>query len=148
MLRSPPAAADNNDADEDAGKIMEMIKKENNASDSKGLRSTRGGKGTPLWMAPEVIKETLARNGWKKADIWSVGCTIIEMATGKPPWSQYSNAVTAMYHIACMEDPPTLPETMTSEGKRFLESCFHRDPSKRGEVSSMLMHPWIMASSR
>jgi len=134
--------------DEDTDKIMEMIKNENDKAGNKGLRSTRGVKGTPLWMAPEVIKETLARNGWKKADIWSVGCTIIEMATGKPPWSQYSNAVTAMYHIACTEDPPTLPESMTSEGIRFLESCFQREPSKRGEVSSILMHPWIMASGR
>jgi serine/threonine protein kinase len=116
--------------------------------DETSLRSTKGAKGTPLWMAPEVIKENLARNGWKKADIWSVGCTVIEMATGKPPWSQYSNAVTAMYHIACMNDPPIFPANMTTEGKAFLEGCFQRDPHKRGEVSSLLINPWIMGRGR
>lgn len=44
--------------------------------------------GTPLWTAPEVLRNDVpdAEASWEKADIWSVGCTVVEMATGRTPW--------------------------------------------------------------
>ena len=48
-------------------------------------------KGTPYWMAPEVITQT---GHGRQADLWSVACTVLEMATGRPPWStQYPSQV-------------------------------------------------------
>jgi serine/threonine protein kinase len=44
-----------------------------------------------------VIKQT--GHGWQ-ADIWSVACTVIEMATGKPPWHEFSTSISALFHIA------------------------------------------------
>jgi mitogen-activated protein kinase kinase kinase 3 len=49
--------------------------------------SMKSFKGSPSWMAPEVISNS---NGYRfSVDLWSLGCTILEMATAKPPWSQY-----------------------------------------------------------
>lgn len=53
-----------------------------------GNKSVRG---TPYWMAPEVITQT---GHGRQADLWSVACTVLEMATGRPPWSsQYPSQV-------------------------------------------------------
>eukprot|EP00954_Amorphochlora_amoebiformis_P018002 1322993-Amorphochlora_amoeboformis.AAC.1 len=54
-------------------------------------------RGTPYWMAPEVIKQT---GHGRQADIWSLGCTVLEMLTGKPPWSHFKTADAALFHIA------------------------------------------------
>lgn len=81
-------------------------------------------RGTPYWMAPEVIKQT---GHGRPADIWSLACTVIEMATGKPPWSNlYSQPVSAMFHIASSKDPPKLPDHLSPEAKDFLMLCFNR----------------------
>ncbi|KAJ1460277.1 kinase-like domain-containing protein, partial [Pelagophyceae sp. CCMP2097] len=105
--------------------------------------ATGGAKGTPLWMAPEVIKDVPKAQGWRKADVWSVGCTVIEMATGRPPWSQYSNPVTAMYHIACVEELPDMPQSLSEDGHQFLWLCFQREPKRRPESSSLLLQPFV-----
>lgn len=41
--------------------------------------------GSVFWMAPEVVKQS---GHTRKADIWSVGCLVVEMLTGEHPWAQ------------------------------------------------------------
>ncbi|KAH8085052.1 MAP kinase kinase kinase [Aureococcus anophagefferens] len=67
-----------------------------------------GLKGTPRWMAPEVIKGQIAGtlDGWVLADVWSMGCTMVEMVTGEMPWPMFPNPMAAMYHIADGKAPP------------------------------------------
>lgn len=64
-----------------------------------------GLKGTPQWMAPEVIRGTQQSSGWTRADVWSVGCTAVEMMTASLPYAEYEHPMTAMYHIANGESP-------------------------------------------
>lgn len=90
------------------------------ATVGSGSKSIRG---TPYWMAPEVIKQT---GHGRPADIWSLACTVIEMATGKPPWSTYTAPVAAMFQIASSKDPPPLPDNLSPEAKDFLLLCFNR----------------------
>ena len=80
-------------------------------------------KGTPYWMAPEVIKQT---GHGRQADIWSVGCTVIEMLTGKPPWVQFNTQVSALFHIASSKDPPKMPDDVSTAGSTFLLQTFAR----------------------
>ncbi|KAF8272970.1 kinase [Lactarius quietus] len=62
--------------------------------------------GTPMYMSPEVIKnDTSGRHG--AMDIWSMGCVVLEFATGKKPWSHLDNEWTIMYHIECLNVDPT-----------------------------------------
>ena len=101
-------------------------------------------KGTPSWMAPEVIREQGSGSiSWRKADVWSLACTTLEMVTGKPPWSQFSNSVTILYHIACQETLPQYPGDASVELYSLLNLCLQRDPTKRPDPSSLLLHPFV-----
>lgn len=105
-----------------------------------GSAGCKSIKGTPYWMAPEVIKQT---GHGRPADIWSVACTVIEMATGKPPWSNYNAPVAAMFHIASSKDPPPIPDHLSPEAQDFLRLCFNRVPTERPNASRLLKHPFI-----
>jgi hypothetical protein len=97
-------------------------------------------KGTPYWMAPEVIKQS---GHGRQADIWSVACTVIEMATGKPPWSQFGSQVSAMFAIASSKGPPTIPEHVSPDCKDFLYLCFNRNWRERPQAATLLQHPFV-----
>ncbi|XP_076113862.1 uncharacterized protein LOC143082178 isoform X1 [Mytilus galloprovincialis] len=97
-------------------------------------------KGTPYWMAPEVVNET---GHGKKSDIWSVGCTVFEMATRKPPWSDM-NPMAAIFAIGCDRPVPELPERFTLEARDFVNSCLTRDQSKRLSATQLLHHEFLI----
>ncbi|MCD9561343.1 hypothetical protein HAX54_020404 [Datura stramonium] len=69
--------------------------------------------GTPLWMAPEILRNEELDFG---ADIWSLGCTIIEMATGKPHGDIYTNPLAAVMKIACSNEMPQFPSHFSDDG--------------------------------
>ncbi|CAG9465505.1 unnamed protein product [Pedinophyceae sp. YPF-701] len=102
----------------------------------------RSIKGTPYWMAPEVIKQ---EGHGRAADIWSVGCTVIEMASARPPWSDHAwgNQMAAMFHIANCNRPPTAPAHLSEEAKDFLALCFERRPKMRPNATRLLRHPFV-----
>ncbi|KAL5192368.1 Mitogen-activated protein kinase kinase kinase 3 [Glycine soja] len=101
-------------------------------------------KGSPYWMAPEVVMNT---NGYSlPVDIWSLGCTILEMATSKPPWNQYEG-VAAIFKIGNSRDMPEIPDHLSSEAKKFIQLCLQRDPSARPTAQMLLEHPFIRDQS-
>ncbi|KAL5541626.1 hypothetical protein UlMin_009336 [Ulmus minor] len=104
------------------------------------INGAKSMKGTPYWMAPEVILQT---GHSFSADIWSVGCTVIEMATGKPPWSQQYQEVAALFHIGTTKSHPPIPEHLSAEAKDFLLKCLHKEPDLRPAASDLLQHPFV-----
>ncbi|NXA26889.1 M3K19 kinase, partial [Ibidorhyncha struthersii] len=87
---------------------------------SEMLKSVHG---TPYWMAPEVINES----GYgRKSDIWSVGCTVFEMATGKPPLASMDR-IAAMFYIGAHRGlMPSLPDRFSGTAVDFVHACLTR----------------------
>lgn len=73
-----------------------------------------------------------------------MGCTVIEMATGKPPWSEFTNNVTVMFHIASAKGPPSIPDHLSPEANDFLRMCFNRNPKERPNATRLLKHPFVL----
>ncbi|KAL8971722.1 MAG: hypothetical protein Q9183_000915 [Haloplaca sp. 2 TL-2023] len=100
--------------------------------------------GTPMYMSPEVIKgHNEGRHG--AIDVWSLGCVILEMSTGRRPWASLDNEWAIMYNIA-QGNPPQLPakDQLSPAGIEFLKRCFERDPKRRASAAELLQCEWIM----
>ncbi|CAD8122673.1 unnamed protein product [Paramecium sonneborni] len=100
--------------------------------------------GTPNWMAPEVIN---GKGHGRFADIWSLGCTIIEMLTGKPPWCDETKNQYQIIMEVMKGSPPNIPSHLSSSIKEFLSHCFQQEPHKRWNVIKLLNHPFIPNTS-
>jgi len=103
--------------------------------------------GSVPWMAPEVI--TMVDGHGRKADIWSFGCTIIEMATAEKPWGNgaFDNLIFAFNRIANSSETPPLPGQLPSEWCDLIASCVQRSQASRPTTTELLQRQ-LMRSSR
>ncbi|KAJ1273291.1 hypothetical protein BS78_06G268900 [Paspalum vaginatum] len=99
--------------------------------------------GTPYWMAPEVIEMS---GVCAASDIWSVGCTVIELLTCAPPYYDLQ-PMPALFRIVQDVHPP-IPEGLSPEITDFLRLCFQKDSMQRPDAKTLLMHPWLQNSRR
>jgi len=103
-------------------------------------------KGTVCWMAPEVARQESGCG--KEVDVWSLGCTVFEMATGQPPWNDFPDQVSVLYHLATLRSPPSFKSVkLSSIGIDFLKQCFVVAPHKRKSVKALLEHPFVNHST-
>ncbi|KAK2824175.1 hypothetical protein Q5P01_021350 [Channa striata] len=98
--------------------------------------------GTAAYMAPEVITRAKGEGHGRAADIWSLGCVLIEMVTGKRPWHEYEHNFQIMYKVGMGHKPP-IPEKLSTEGKDFLCYCLENEPKCRWTASMLLDHPFV-----
>ncbi|CAL5432126.1 unnamed protein product [Camellia sinensis] len=101
--------------------------------------------GTALYMAPESIRH---EDYEPEADIWALGCTILELLTGKEPWKCDRNTerVTILFKIASTQEIPEIPSGFSEEAEDFLKKCLVRDPKSRWSADMLLGHPFVSAA--
>jgi len=95
--------------------------------------------GSVFWMAPEVVKQT---SYTRKADIWSLGCLVVEMMTGTHPFPDCSQ-LQAIFKIGGAKISPTIPDHASEEAQTFLKSAFEVDHTKRPSAEELLFSPFL-----
>lgn len=130
--------------------------------------------GTLAWTAPEVVTGGLrcaaadrlataaitcassADNSgsshedmaaWQAADIWSVGCTVLELLTGRTPWHGIArDSADIMLHIAAFDLRANLPLWLAGPARDFVCACLHPQPARRPTAHALLSHPFVCTS--
>ncbi|XP_065834384.1 mitogen-activated protein kinase kinase kinase 3-like [Oscarella lobularis] len=95
--------------------------------------------GTPYWMSPEVIN---GKGYGRKADIWSLGCTVVEMLTTKPPWHELE-AIAALFKIATEATKPDLPDHVSECVRDFIAITLIMDKETRPSADKLLDHGFV-----
>ncbi|KAM0885935.1 hypothetical protein ACQ4PT_030000 [Festuca glaucescens] len=100
--------------------------------------------GTPAFMAPEVAR---GEEQGPAADVWALGCTVVEMATGRAPWSgAHGDALAAMHRIGYTDAVPEVPQWLSVEATDFLGMCLVRRASDRCTAAQLLEHPFLASA--
>ncbi|CAN8264128.1 unnamed protein product [Cochlearia groenlandica] len=99
-------------------------------------------RGTPLYMAPESVNDN---EYGTEADVWALGCAVVEMFSGKTAWSfkQGSHFMSLLIRIGVGEELPLIPEELSEQGRDFLSKCFVKDPKNRWTAEMLLNHPFV-----
>ncbi|KAJ7959090.1 Protein kinase [Quillaja saponaria] len=104
------------------------------------LNDVKSCKGTAFWMAPEVVRGRNQGYGLP-ADIWSLGCTVLEMLTGQIPY----------YHLECMQalfrigkgELPRVPDSLSTDARDFILQCLQVNPDDRPTAAQLLNHQFV-----
>lgn len=135
-------------ADFDQAKVVAIPSVNKTLSGAVNSGVTKTLSGTPVFMAPEVIADDTGYNPFK-ADIWSAGCTLGEMLTGKAPWQPMQNPLGIMFKLTSSQGwPDAIPRDAAQLGGDanvidFLDKCFLRDAKARPDAATLLNHPFL-----
>lgn len=112
--------------------------------------------GSPCWMAPEVMLRAWPQgraesDGYDYAvDIWSLGITALELAKGRPPFSEF--APSKVFSIVVQNPPPAVDDhtkrKFSGSFKDFVSLCLQKDPAVRPSASQLLKHKFFKGKKR
>ncbi|KAF3789982.1 Mitogen-activated protein kinase kinase kinase 1 [Nymphaea thermarum] len=107
------------------------------------LHMLQSCKGSAYWMAPEVVNPR--KTYGLPADIWSLGCTVLEMLTGQVPYGNLEWTA-AIFKIG-RNEPPPVPDHLSKDACDFINQCLQVDPDMRPTAAKLLDHPFVRRSS-
>ena len=96
--------------------------------------------GSIPWMAPEALQ---SKPPQRSSDIWSLGITTIEMATGHHPFRQFDTHMAMMFAIAQLAAPPTCHMPALPQLDDFLKQSMAIEPGLRWTTEQLLLHPFV-----
>ena len=107
---------------------------------------------TPFFMSPEVMNETQLG---RRTDVWSFGCYVLNMATGRPPWQclHIHSQFHLFKHVTTSSETPLeceerVAHTLVTDDddlRAFLALCFDRDYNSRAYADALLVHPYALS---
>eukprot|EP00754_Rhynchopus_humris_P050409 Rhum_TRINITY_DN8945_c0_g1::Rhum_TRINITY_DN8945_c0_g1_i1::g.30537::m.30537 len=113
-----------------------------------GLQAKRKSvAGTPMWMAPEIICQ---KEYNQSVDIWSLGCTVIEMMTGNPPFAHMCDNQMDYLRLITGDDPQLIFPPECKEDKDLhdmLRRCLTQNPAGRPSAMQLLLHDFILKAA-
>ncbi|RVX04522.1 Mitogen-activated protein kinase kinase kinase 17 [Vitis vinifera] len=97
-------------------------------------------RGTAAYMSPE----SLAFQEYEAPmDVWSLGCTVVELVTGQRPWNRCKGVNEIVEHVVVKSEVPNIPKYLSESGKDFLVRCFERDPRRRWTAEKLMNHSFV-----
>ncbi|CAK7336334.1 unnamed protein product, partial [Dovyalis caffra] len=107
-------------------------------------------RGSPMYVSPEILNFGSQESA---SDIWALGCVVLKMLTGKPPWILETDLKKdpdlvmrdLFSRIGSTHELPVIPSNISEESKDFLRCCFPKSPALRSTASELLNHKFVMA---
>jgi len=102
-------------------------------------------RGCRPYMAPEKINPNLeSQSGYSvKADIWSLGISLIEVATGQHPYHEASDFLSQIRAVVECTSPELDKSKFSPEFCGFVKSCLHKEADFRGTLDMLLCEKFI-----
>jgi hypothetical protein len=97
---------------------------------------------TAQFAAPEVIREGRLSGA---ADVWALGCMLIEVLTAADPWAELGDLspIMLMQHIRTTNTAPRIPEGLSATCTDLIRLCLTVDTAQRPTAEALLLHPWV-----
>ena len=109
--------------------------------------SPRTNFGSPIYVAPEVAKHVDRLS--QDADVWGIGCIVLEMATGTPPWcDEYDDRAEVIHRLKQGTDSPSISSTVDPTTESFIRQCLDPNPRERPSLEQLQNHEFLKQRPR